>query len=84
MLPSEASLNDLIERLETLRSRSDHFTVNGKLRLAINGFTLPVCPYLGLKIRGWSLAVVMFVFLLPLTSILAEGAFFLENPNPDF
>ena len=49
----EASLTDLIERLETLRSRSGHFAANSKLRFAVNGFTLPVLPYLGLKIRGW-------------------------------
>ena len=39
--------------LETLRSRFGHFTANDKLRFAVNGFTLPVCPYLGLKFRGW-------------------------------
>ena len=35
---------------EALRPRFDHFTANNKLRFAVNGFTLPVCPYLGLKI----------------------------------
>ena len=39
--------------LETLRLRFGHFTSGDKLRFAVNGFTLPVCPYLGLKIRGW-------------------------------
>ena len=39
--------------LETLRSRFGHVTANDKLRFAVNGFTLPVCPYLGLKIREW-------------------------------
>ena len=34
--------------LETLRSRFGHFTANVKLRFAVNGFTLPVCPYFGL------------------------------------
>ena len=38
---------------DTLRSRFGHFTANNKLRFAVNGFTLPVCPYLVLKIRGW-------------------------------
>ena len=42
-------INDL---LETLRSRSGHFTANDKLRFAVNGFTLPVYRYLGLKICG--------------------------------
>ena len=28
-------------------------TANGKRRFAVSGFTLAVCPYLGLKIRGW-------------------------------
>ena len=39
--------------IQTLRSRFGHFTGNDKLRFAVNGFTLPVCPYLGLEIRGW-------------------------------
>ena len=39
--------------LGTLRSRFVHFTANDKLRFAVNGFTLPVCPYLGLKTRRW-------------------------------
>ena len=39
--------------LETLRSRFGHFTANDKLRFAVNGFMLPVCPYLELKFRGW-------------------------------
>ena len=41
------------DELETLRSRFSHFTANDKLRFAVNGFTLLVCPYLGLEIRGW-------------------------------
>ena len=40
------------ERLETLRSRFGDLTTNGKPRFAVSGFTLAVCPYLGLKIRG--------------------------------
>ena len=39
--------------LETLRSRFGHFTANGKLWFAGNGFKLPVCPHLELKFRGW-------------------------------
>ena len=42
------------------------------LRFAVNGFMLPVCPYLELKFRRWKLAAAMFVFIYPLTSILAE------------
>ena len=38
--------------IETLRSRFGHFTANDKLRFAVNGFTLSVCPHLGIKIRG--------------------------------
>ena len=38
--------------LETLRSRFGDLTTNGKPRFAVSGFTLAVCPYLGLKIRG--------------------------------
>ena len=58
--------------LETLSSRFGHFSVNDKLRFAVNGFMLPVCPYLELKFRGWLLAADMFVFIHPLTSVLAE------------
>ena len=47
-------------------------TANYKPWFAVNGFTLPVCPYLGLKIRGWQLAAAMFVFIHPLTSISVE------------
>lgn len=39
--------------IETLRLRFGHRTANGKPRFSISGFTLAVCPYLGLKIRGW-------------------------------
>ena len=39
--------------LKTLRSRFGHFTANGELRFAGNGFKLPVCPHLELKFRGW-------------------------------
>ena len=49
--------------IETLRSRLVHFTANNKLQLAVNSFTLPVCPYLGLKICGWLLVAAMFVFI---------------------
>ena len=38
--------------IETLRSRFGDLTTNGKPRFAVSGFTLAVCPYLGLKIRG--------------------------------
>ena len=38
--------------IETLTSRFGHFTANDKLRFAVNDFMLPVCPHLGLKIRG--------------------------------
>ena len=36
---------------ERLRSRFGDLTTNGKPRFAVSGFTLAVCPYLGLKIR---------------------------------
>ena len=39
--------------IETLRSRFGHPTANCKPRLAVSGFTLSVCSYLGIKIRGW-------------------------------
>lgn len=32
-------------------SRFGDLTTNGKPRFAVSGFTLAVCPYLGLKIR---------------------------------
>ena len=38
--------------IETLRSRFGDLTTNGRPRFAASGFTLAVCPYLGLKIRG--------------------------------
>ena len=38
--------------IQTLRSRFGHFTANEKLQFAVNGFTLPVCPHLGIKTRG--------------------------------
>ena len=41
----------------TLRLRFSHFTANDKLRFAVNGFTLLVCPYLGLEICGWSTSI---------------------------
>ena len=41
-----------LERIERLRSRLRNLTTNGKPRFAVSGFTLAVCPYLGLKIRG--------------------------------
>ena len=55
--------------IETLRSRFGHFTGNDKLRFAVNGFTLLVCPYLGLRIRGWQLAAAIFVIIYSLTYI---------------
>ena len=42
-----------------LKSRFGHFTANDKvdkLWFAINGFRLPVCPYLALQIRGEKLS----------------------------
>ena len=47
--------------IETLRSRFGHFTANDKRRFAVNGFTLPACQYLELKIREWWLAAAIFV-----------------------
>ena len=40
------------ELLEILRSRLSNLTTIGKPRFAVSGFTLAVCPYLGLKIHG--------------------------------
>ena len=57
---------------QTIRLRFGRFTVNDKLRIVVKVFTLPVCPYLGLKIRRWQLAAALFVFIHLLTSILAE------------
>ena len=37
--------------IETLRLRFGYLTSNVKPRFAFCGFTLAVCPYLGLKIR---------------------------------
>ena len=48
------------------------FSANDKLPFAVNSLTLPVCPYLGLKICGWLPVTAMFVFIHPLCSILAE------------
>ena len=56
----------------TIRLRFGRFTANDKLRFVVNVFTLPVFPYLGLKIRGWQLAAAMFVFIHLFTSIVAE------------
>ena len=39
--------------VETLTSRFDQFTANNKLRFAVNGFTLHIWVYSGLKIRRW-------------------------------
>jgi len=58
--------------LDTLRSNFGHFTANEKLRFAVNRFTLPFYPYLGLNIQGWQLAAAKFVFIHPLTAIFAE------------
>ena len=38
--------------LETLRSRFGDLTTNSKPRFGVSGFSLAVCPYLGIKIRG--------------------------------
>ena len=38
--------------LVPLRLRFGHFTENDKLWFVVNGFTLHVCPYLGLEIPG--------------------------------
>ena len=38
--------------IETLISSFGDLTTNGKPRFAVSGFTLAVCSYLGLKIRG--------------------------------
>ena len=37
----------------TLRSSFGHLTANGNPLFAVSGFTLPVCSYLGITIRGW-------------------------------
>ena len=37
--------------IREIRSRFGDLTTNGKPRFAVSGFTLAVCPYLGLKIR---------------------------------
>ena len=38
------------KEFSTVRSRFGHFTTNDKLRFGVNGFTLPVWPYLELKV----------------------------------
>ena len=48
--------------LETLRSKFGHLTVNGNPRFAVSGFTLSVCPYLGIKICRWKLGC-LFLFI---------------------
>ena len=48
--------------LETLRSKFGHLTVNGNPRFAVSGFTLSVCPYLGIKICRWQLGC-LFLFI---------------------
>ena len=45
-------VNVVLTTIETLRSRFGDLTTNGKPRFSVSGFTLAVCPYLGLKIRG--------------------------------
>ena len=50
MAPREP-LHRAVKIIETLRSRFGGLTTNGKPRFAVSGFTLAVCPYLGLKIR---------------------------------
>lgn len=44
----------LNSQIETLKSRFAHLTANGKPRLAISGFMLPVCLYLRLELREWN------------------------------
>ena len=61
------------------RSRFGYFTANDKLRFAVNGFTLPIFPYLGLEIRGGKLAAAMFAYIHPLSPILAEKLSSKEN-----
>ena len=48
--------------LEALRSKFGHLTVNGNPRFAVSGFTLSVCPYLGIKICRWKLGC-LFLFI---------------------
>ena len=66
----------------TIRLRFGHFTANDKLRFVLNVFTLPVCPYLGLKIRRWQLAAAMFVFI-HLLNCLQNYVFFFEKEFDD-
>ena len=47
--------------LETIRSKFSHLTASGNPRFAFCGFTLSVCPYLGLKIRGCHVCFYSFV-----------------------
>ena len=47
-------------------------TANYKPWFAVNGFTLPVCPYLGLKIPPVVARDCHVVFIHPLTSISVE------------
>ena len=54
LLTREASLTDLIERLETLRSRSGHFAANSKLRLRLTVSRYPSCHVWDLRFAGGS------------------------------
>ena len=61
------------EIIETLRSRFGDLTTNGKPRFSVSGFTLAVCPYLGLKIRGLNIWLpCLFSFVRSVTFVLAE------------
>ena len=48
--------------LETLRSKFGRLTVNGNPRFAVSGFTLSVCPYVGIKICRWQFGC-LFLFI---------------------
>ena len=58
--------------LKTLRSRFGHLTANGKPWFSVSVSSLPVCPYLGVKIHMWQLEAAMFVFIHSFTPIQAE------------
>ena len=45
-----------------LRLKFGDLTTNGKPRFAVSSFTLGVCPYLGLKIRGLTNSRLPFLF----------------------
>ena len=56
--------------IETLRSRFGDLTTNSKLRFAVSGFTLAVCP--GNKDSRVKWLAAIFVFIRSFTSVLAE------------